>query len=611
MNTTNKKPLLVLDIEVYKNYFLVAFENVETSEQFFIEIKGRLSKLSQDQKNQLSLFLDNNETFGYNSNNYDMPLIVLAMRNYCCMELYLVSKDIIEKGLLGWQALSNKGVRWSSVTDYNHFDIQKPAPVVRTSLKVYGGRMHSEKLQSLPIDPHTELTDSDMDDIRTYCFNDLKTTIDLYNNIKDDIDLRREISKQYGVNVLSKSNPQIAEVIIQHHLFQKNSHLYFNPPSIDTRYTFQYEKPDFIQFENENTNDLLKTILNEKFGIDKKGSLVFSKDLKQTFITIGTTKYKLGVGGLHSQEKHLYLRSGEKTSIIDADVASYYPSIILNLGLYPNQLGIDFLDVYKNIVTERLEAKQKGYKAKNESLKIVINGTFGKFGSPYSFLYSPKLMLTVTMTGQLCLLMLIEKLENNDIKVVSANTDGIVCWLNKDQYEDYESICKWWQDKTKFNLEMTNYDALFSRDVNNYLAVYGDKVKGKGIFAMHQLSKNPQGDISTIAVIDFLKEGKPIENTIFECKDIRKFIFLRRVKGGGVYRGEELGNVVRWVYVKDGSPILYKENGNKVATSDGSRPVMNINLLEFPKDIDYEKYIGNSIKILKDLAINYKRLNKI
>ena len=111
---------------------------------------------------------------------------------------------------------------------------------------------------------------------------------------------------------------------------------------------------------------------------------------------------------------------------MDCDVASYYPSIILNQGLCPANIGENFLRVYKKIVDERLKAKKEGDKVVSESLKIVINGSFGKFGSKFSALYAPEMLLQVTLTGQLALLMLIEKLENADIKVISANTDGVV-----------------------------------------------------------------------------------------------------------------------------------------------------------------------------------------
>ena len=48
------------------------------------------------------------------------------------------------------------------------------------------------------------------------------------------------------------------------------------------------------------------------------------------------------------------------------------------------------------------KAEQKKWEIIANALKIVVNGSFGKFGSRYSILYSPDLMLQVTITGQLC-----------------------------------------------------------------------------------------------------------------------------------------------------------------------------------------------------------------
>jgi hypothetical protein len=53
-----------------------------------------------------------------------------------------------------------------------HFDIQEPAPAVMISLKLYGGRLHSKKLQDLPIDPHATLTKDQTEILRKYCVND-------------------------------------------------------------------------------------------------------------------------------------------------------------------------------------------------------------------------------------------------------------------------------------------------------------------------------------------------------------------------------------------------------------------------------------------------------
>ena len=81
----------------------------------------------------------------------------------------------------------------------------------------------------------------------------------------------------------------------------------------------------------------------------------------------------MGMGGLHSTESKQYYIADNKNIICDCDVASYYPSIILNCGLYPKKLGPVFLDIYKSIVEERLMAKVNGDKVKDKALKIVIS----------------------------------------------------------------------------------------------------------------------------------------------------------------------------------------------------------------------------------------------
>src|SRR5699024_6014574 len=91
-------------------------------------------------------------------------------------------------------------------TGYKHFDISEPAPGVRVSLKLYGGRMNSHTLQDLPIEPGTILTSQQMADIAEYCINDLDTTIELYNSIKNQIALRVKMSEKYGQDLLSKSD---------------------------------------------------------------------------------------------------------------------------------------------------------------------------------------------------------------------------------------------------------------------------------------------------------------------------------------------------------------------------------------------------------------------
>lgn len=120
---------------------------------------------------------------------------------------------------------------------------------------------------------------------------------------------------------------------------------------------------------------------------------------------------------------------------------------------------------------EELKSESKRYKIKAEGLKIAINRMYGAFRDINDYLYDPKCTYKVTINLQLCLLMLIEQLELHNIKVISANTDGIVSMILPHQESDYKKCCDWWQEYNNFELEFTDYEKYLRNDVNNYIAI--------------------------------------------------------------------------------------------------------------------------------------------
>jgi hypothetical protein len=370
--------------------------------------------------------------------------------------------------------------------------------------------------------------------------------------------------------------------------------------------------PEFVGFSTLNLLKVLETVRTAQFEIGEDGSPMLPQSIKDLKITIGKSTYNLGMGGLHSCEKSIAHFADENTLLIDRDVESYYPRIIINQRLFPAHMGEAFLEVYETIVNRRVEAKRAKNTVVADSLKITINGSFGKFGSKWSALYAPDLMIQVTLTGQLSLLMLIERLETVGISVVSANTDGIVIKCDKSRYDELNEIIKQWEQHTNFTTEETQYSAVFSRDINNYIAVKLDgKCKTKGAYsnpwddpktAIFRFHKNPQHTICIEAVVNLLTKQIPIEETIRNCTDIKKFLVVRNVRGGGTKSGKYLGKVVRWYYAhNEPDCIKYKSTGNKVATSDGAMPIMELPE-ELPTDIDYKKYIDISVDILYDIG---------
>lgn len=90
------------------------------------------------------------------------------------------------------------------------------------------------------------------------------------------------------------------------------------------------------------------------------------------------------MGGIHSVNQPSIYYSKDGFKLYDDDVASLYPSLIIENNIYPNHLGPRFVKVYKGIKDDRIEAKRTGNKLKNETYKLAINGLTGNLQSEYS-----------------------------------------------------------------------------------------------------------------------------------------------------------------------------------------------------------------------------------
>jgi hypothetical protein len=581
MKRSNKPPLVV-DCEVYPNYFLAKFKNIEDGRMVSIEARGPDDNLSPTDRGRLKSLLYTRATVGFNSMKFDIPVMLAAIQGFTCRQIKAISDDIIQNNLFQWQTM--KKYYLELVRPLDHVDLESVAPGVMVSLKLYGGRLHSTKLQDLPYDPALDLHPQQMIDIDRYCENDLDTTIDLYLSLTEDLELRDYMSTEYGIDLRSKGGAQIAEAIVKQQ---------FNvgPSRARVPRKVSYQAPDFIEFNSDHLKEILAFVNEHSYTVDKSGYVKLPAKLTKPF-DIGSTTYKMGIGGLHSQERNMVLHN-----VVDSDVTSYYPAIILNNDISPPMLGPAFLTFYKGIFTQRIRAKREGQMMQSNSLKLVLNSVFGKLSNRWSCMYDPEGMLKVTLTGQLALLMLIEKLEEAGINVYSANTDGVV------HDHGFQGILDDWQEVTGFGLESNNYKSLYSRDVNNYIAIQeAGKVKRKGVFAKPGLAKNPAVPIVYESVVRRLVEDTPLADTIRARTSIQDYITVRRVNGGAAWKGQYLGKVVRFIWTTDGEKIVYCSNGNKVPTSDGSTPVMEFDGT-WPENLDYQRYIDEAQNILDNLGV--------
>ena len=611
---------LLFDIECYPNFFLIGFKSYVTGlVKFFTE-----SQEEEIHRADLQWLVTNCTLIGFNSTNYDCPMLFAALAGKNVGQLYEISRELTAQSFndrpQAWRVAKKFGF---VVGGHDTVDVQTVAPALpqKLSLKHYGARMHTERLQELPVDFRQDLSFHQMQQIKIYNINDLDTTGWLRHALTSDLELRKVMNGMYGIDLRSRSDAQIAERVMKSEI-KTQTGIDVQIPKIPAGTKFFFNNPDYVQFYSEKLQQLHQQILNTEFVIDENGKVTIEGGKPKWSIKINETTYTVGIGGLHSTEKSQTYFTDKNQILFDRDVASYYPNIILNQSLFPQHIGPAFLEVYREIVERRLKAKAEGDKPTSESLKITINGGFGKLGNKWSIFYSPDLLIQVTVTGQLSLLMLIEMMEWYGIPVVSANTDGIVMRCPREKKDTYLKVIRDWERITDFVTEETRYASIHSRDVNNYIAITNKgEIKAKGAYtnklsfknpAREALMTNPNAEIVTEAVMLYLKSCKSkkivtVDETITKCRDLTKFLFVRRVNGGAVCNGQYIGKVVRWYWGEKqyGDIRNYKPNKKGIRTTvsetDGAKPVMDLPE-KFPKDVNYSKYIQRAKNVLADLG---------
>lgn len=312
----------------------------------------------------------------FNGDKYDNPMIAAALMGYDCETLKRLNDVLIPgKGKQGPQPWMF--YRQFNITEptWGHVDLMEPTPGVRISLKIYGGRMHAPLMQDLPFDFNAMMGLMDRLNASKYCGNDLLTTRQLKETIMPRLRLRHEIGQQYGIQVMSKSDAQIAEAVFRAKLPYKPE-----KTGLPHGHTFKYVAPPWLSFATPELQrvlemaqrvdfvlknpDELRVSEDEKVydsdGREIKSGIKFSDELKGLDIKIGKSIYRMGIGGLHSKEKRQHFKASPgKWTITDHDVNSYYPTLMLLMGMYPAGTGPTFIEIFREIYDSRLLAKSR------------------------------------------------------------------------------------------------------------------------------------------------------------------------------------------------------------------------------------------------------------
>lgn len=542
------KIVYVYDIEVFQNIFHCSVKNTETNDIYKFEISERKNQLRELVKffKQVDKYITWGDYYttninipanvifcGYNNLHYDNPIInyiieyedKLMQYNIptICSSIFNLSKTITtssEDNIDAWK-------HWKYQIWFDTFDILTMlySNKLRVGLKEIQVTMQYPNVQEFVCDWTKPLPLEDFDSMIDYNINDIESTSELLNRCKKDVDLRIAIEDEYGVRVLSKDGVNIGMKILTQKYLEKTGLTWQDIKDLRSPMSVIPLKDvilPFIKYDSPILQRVLDDMKNQIVSPGRKG-------YENKFV-FNNLRYSVGVGGIHSVNSPEIIIPRDDEMLIDIDVASLYPSMLIEYEFYPKHLGKEFLEVYKQIKDERIEAKHNGDKVKNETLKLALNGLSGNLQNEHNFCYSPFAVMQIRINGQLLLLMLAEKLTQIGCRIVQANTDGLFVLLKKDAYSKVNSICREWEQLTKLTLEEDRFKAMYQYAINDYFAITEDnKVKEKGMFITAvKLGKGLTPKIIPKAVISFFKDGIPVEDTIKNCTDIRDFLMSEK-----------------------------------------------------------------------------------
>ena len=607
----NGIPCYVYDVEVFINIFHVTILNTENNELYKFEVSDRKNQMQE----LVSFFLNNAVYFvGYNNIHYDNPII-----NYCikyfrtskydaetiCKSIFNLSRTITSRE-------DNNLQLWKEYKYANNFktlDLLTMlfSQALRVSLKEMQVTMHFKNVEEFVTDWDKPLSPDRYDDMILYNINDVMSTNELLDRSKSLISLRLSIQKEYNINVLSKDGVGIGTEILKQKYLQLTNKTWDDIK--DLRSPMDYiPLKDVILPQISYTTPILQSLLERlKMAVVSPGR----KGLEETFILDGT-KISVGVGGIHSKNTPEIIIPKDDELLLDTDAASLYPSLLIEYGFVPPHLGKEFLQVYSNIRTERLEAKHNGNKDKNETLKLALNAVTGNYQNEYSWLYSPFAVMQIRMNGQLLLLKLAEMLIAIGCRVIQYNTDGLFLICKKDKKEEYDKIIKEFEQFSRLTMETEEFKGLYQLAINDYFAVTKNgTIKEKGCFITStKLGKGLTPKIIPKAVINFFINGTPIEETIKSCTDIRDFLMSEKTgKQWNVeYMNMPQQRINRFYASTNGGYLwkwktdnITKQYQNMLAASGVTLLNKLDNLSTENRNINYRYYIYEAYKLLRAL----------
>jgi len=359
-------PVFTWDGEIFPNFSLIGFRDL---------VSGAVRQFSNGGVGEdfaaLRRWFDTvkGECFfiGFNSWGYDN---VIARAIICdkiddAARLYKLSRETIDAEF----------VRVVNIDGQVNFDLLQLYGGKRSklgSLKECGVKMGFRRLQELPFAYDADLASRhQMLIVAEYNELDFEITALVAQASKEIIEAQWALSIEYGVHVYSLHKVALAKQIMASQLFDDYPEYPLAEQWVVSGQTltqgFGFQHPEIVALV-ERINAWNLTFRVEHDTVKDKKSL--KGDVYSDALTIDGVGYTVGIGGLHSVDAAGIYEADENWRLIDFDVDSFYPAIMINHNLAPAHLDkAAFVAAFDRLRQARLAAKRAGRKQVADGLK--------------------------------------------------------------------------------------------------------------------------------------------------------------------------------------------------------------------------------------------------
>lgn len=563
--------IIVADCEVFKHYFLLVAKDIATGDVAVIESRNDLLDFYNNNLDSIWVF--------YNA-DYDRTIVKAKLIG--TYDIKGVNDAIIVEGKKPFEIFAPEHRNMFPMIAYD----AKTTPHGLKKLEAFMGEDIRET--TVPFDLDRPLTDAERAEVIFYCKHDVEQTCKVLEHIKPAFESHLAVCSEFNLDLkqnLFKTTPKLAEAVLMGNTRR-------GPQFNDE---FDVKLPDCIELKNYKFVQKWFEMMLER---GRKGEEVYSQRLE---CDVAEVPHVFAWGGVHGAIQK-YKCTGD---IVALDVASYYPSMIIKYGYHSRQWTNP--EQYNDMYKARLQFKA-AKDPRQLPYKLALNSSYGLLKDKYSKSYDPRMANSICLTGQLLLLMLMERVEEAGCAdLIQSNSDGV--YYNVHDIDKLREVYHQWEADTGMGMEEDHYTTIIQKDVNNYILIAEDgSIKTKGALLKQRSPLDNDIPILRRALVEYFVNGTPPDETINKADKLIDFQIIKSRPScyrNMVLNGETYDLKYYRLFAAKGSCFKTPmwTAGNKSAKVSGAPENChldngNIHDVTCPQWLDKSWYIDKAVEIL-------------